>query len=137
VEPWDRRQYRRDLPPPFPVLLRRRGGDGEIVAVVGTGADLSMGGMAVRVPPDTDPALLAGVWVATLDLPDGDGGAVRLDIDCAVAHRQAEPGGLRLGLEFYNVLAPGQGELRRHLRRFLLGSLSTPLVVLSGRRPAP
>ncbi len=123
-----RTHQRHGLPLGMPVELRRRGFEGAPLTLTGKAVDLSITGMAVLLEDaGVELVELFGLWLATFSLPDGDGGTTRLDIDCRVVRCQRHPVGLVCGLNFYNMLDPGQGELRRLLRRFLLGSLWRPM----------
>src|SRR5262249_22453481 len=109
------------------VELRRRATEGSPLVLSGEAADLSITGMAVLISDGAvDLAELFGLWLATFGLPDGDGGTTRLDIDCRVVRCQRLQSGLLCGLHFYTILDPAQGDLRRLLRRFRLGSLLRP-----------
>jgi hypothetical protein len=120
----DRRyDNRKDLPEDFTVTLYPLELTDGGPALVGRGADLTMGGIGVILTEEIDQALIGEVWSINLAVPDKNGRPVDLTLSGLITHGRPNPDGQFYGLKFLELHTAGRSKERAALRQFLLSDL--------------
>jgi hypothetical protein len=120
----DRRQDRRKkLPEDFPVGLYPRDLNDGGPALMGTAADLTMGGIGVLFHDAIDPALHSEVWAVEFTLPDKTGRPLIVRLNAMITHGRPQSPGFFYGLRFTDITSPRASAERAALRQFLLADL--------------
>jgi hypothetical protein len=120
----DRRQgSRKALPTEFSVALYPVELNDGGPALVGRGADLTMGGIGVVLSEEIHLELRNELWSVSFVVSDKTGRPIHLTLGGLITHSRSSDDGHFYGLKFHDLGSPGRSKERAALRQFLLSDL--------------